>query len=298
MPVNAPTTAPPAPRLPLLDLDLLRTLDAIAEGGSFSAAAGLVHRTPSAISMQVKKLEEIVGRPVFHRDSRSVELTADGAFLLAHARRMLALNREALARFVQPDLSGVVRLGATNDITERFLPGMLRRLAETHPGLTVDVAIDGSDAMRAAVRSGTLDLALITCGIEAEGAEVLYRERLVWAACSGGVAAERTPLPVSVWDETCVWRTFGLDALDAAGRPWRIAFQSAHLTGQRAAIMADLAVAPIPASALGGEIVEAGPEHGLPALPDYGVALVTRASPEPAASAAADHLRASFAACC
>jgi DNA-binding transcriptional LysR family regulator len=248
--------------------------------------------------MQVKKLEEIVGRPVFHRDSRSVELTADGAFLLAHARRMLALNREALARFVQPDLSGVVRLGATNDITERFLPGMLRRLAETHPGLTVDVAIDGSDAMRAAVRSGTLDLALITCGIEAEGAEVLYRERLVWAACSGGVAAERTPLPVSVWDETCVWRTFGLDALDAAGRPWRIAFQSAHLTGQRAAIMADLAVAPIPASALGGEIVEAGPEHGLPALPDYGVALVTRASPEPAASAAADHLRASFAACC
>jgi len=284
--------------MPLLDLDLLRTLDAIAEGGSFSAAAGLVHRTPSAVSMQVKKLEEIVGRPVFHRDSRSVELTADGAFLLAHARRMLALNREALARFVQPGLSGVVRLGATNDITERFLPGMLRRLAETHPGLTVDVAIDGSDAMRAAVRSGALDLALITCGIEAEGAEVLFREGLVWAARAGGVAAERTPLPVSVWDETCVWRTFGLDALDAAGRSWRIAFQSAHLTGQRAAIMADLAVAPIPASALGGEIVEAAPAHGLPELPEYGVALVMRTASEPAARAAADHLRASFAACC
>lgn len=291
-------TAPDTPRVPLLDLDLLRTLDAIAEGGSFSAAAGLVHRTPSAISMQVKRLEETVGRPVFRRDSRSVAFTDDGAFLLAHARRMLALNREALARFVQPDLSGVVRLGATNDITERFLPGMLRRLSETHPGLTVDVAIDGSDAMRAAVRSGGLDLALVTCGVAAEGgAEPLYRERLVWGACAEGVAAERTPLPVSVWDESCVWRQAGLDALDAAGKPWRIAFQSAHLTGQRAAILADLAVAPVPASALGGAIVEAAPEHGLPALPDYAVALVTPSEPGPAARAAADHLRASFAAC-
>ncbi|NBC95944.1 MAG: LysR family transcriptional regulator, partial [Deinococcus-Thermus bacterium] len=207
--MNAPTT----PRIPLLDLDLLRTLDAIAEGGSFSAAAQIVHRTPSAISMQVKKLEDLVGRPVFNRDSRSVELTDDGAFLLAHARRMLALNRDALARFVQPDLDGVVRLGATNDITERFLPGMLRRLAQTHPRLTVDVRIDGSDAMRAAVRTGALDLALITCGLDAEGeAERLYRERLVWAACAEGIAVEQAPLPVSVWDEGCVWRQFGLDA--------------------------------------------------------------------------------------
>ena len=102
--------APSFPAIPLLDLDLLKTLVAIAETGSFSTAATVVHRTPSAISMQVKKMEEILGRPVFTRDSRSVSLTSDGAFSLEHARRMLALNRDAVARFVQPDVEGVERL--------------------------------------------------------------------------------------------------------------------------------------------------------------------------------------------
>ena len=113
--MNKPFT----PTIPLLDLDLLKTLVAIAETGSFSAAAGVVFRTPSAISMQVKKMEELLGRPVFQRDSRSVELTADGAFLLEHARRMLALNRDAVARFVQPD---VVRVGHLQPVLEQINP--------------------------------------------------------------------------------------------------------------------------------------------------------------------------------
>ena len=101
------------PNIPLLELDHLRTLVAIAETGSFSGAAAAVYRTPSAISMQVKKVEDLLGRALFVRDSRSVSLTADGEFLLEHARRMLAQNREAMALFVAPDLKGVVRLGST-----------------------------------------------------------------------------------------------------------------------------------------------------------------------------------------
>lgn len=285
------------PRVPLLDLDLLRTLVAIAEAGSFSAAAARVHRTPSAISMQVKKIEETVGRPVFLRDSRSVALTPDGAFLLEHGRRMLALNREALARFVQPDIAGVVRLGATDDVAERFLPAMLARFAETHPGVVVDVVVDDSVAMRRRTASGDLDLALLTCAAEAAAAdcEILHRERLVWALREGGVAAERTPLPVSVWEEGCIWRHLGLSALDGADRPWRIAFQSAHVSGQRAAIRADLAVAPLPESALGDGIAEAAPRHGLPDLPGYGIGLVLGPRRTGAVAAAADHLRAAFA---
>ncbi|MEM6384879.1 MAG: LysR substrate-binding domain-containing protein [Pseudomonadota bacterium] len=291
--MNAPST----PRIPLLDLDLLKTLVAIADTGNFSAAATAVHRTPSAVSMQVKKMEDILGRPVFIRDSRSVELTADGAFLLEHARRMLALNREAVARFVQPDVQGVVRLGAPDDVAERFLVEMLRRFKETHPHVTVNVAVDGTQRMIDMLKEGHLDLSLITCeaGFKEEGAEVIFREQLVWAACKGGVAAEQSPLPVSVWEEGCAWRTAALARLDEQNVPWRVAFQSAHISGQRAAVLADLAVAPIPVSSIGGCIVEAPAHFGLPKLPKYALGLMVADDPNCAVSAAVDHLRASFA---
>ncbi|NNF92294.1 MAG: LysR family transcriptional regulator [Boseongicola sp.] len=290
--MNAPTT----PTIPLLDLDLLKTLVAIAETGSFSAAATVVHRTPSAVSMQVKKMEDLLGRAVFARDSRSVSLTPDGAFLLEHARRMLALNRDALARFVQPDVEGVVRLGVPDDAAERHLPGMLRRFAESHPCVTVNALVDGTARMIEMVRNGRLDLTLITCeaGFDETGAEVLMREPLVWAMCRGGVAAEQDPLPLSVWEDGCVWRKAGIEGLDACRRSWRLAFQSAHISGQRAAIMADLAVAPIPRSSLGGDIVEVPERFGLPKLPDYALGLIVAPDPSPAVQAAADHLRASF----
>jgi DNA-binding transcriptional LysR family regulator len=293
--MNAPST----PSLPLLDLDLLKTLVAIAETGSFSGAAQSVFRTPSAISMQVKKMEEILGRPIFVRDSRSVTLTPDGAFLLEHARRMLAMNRDAVARFVQPDVQGVVRLGAPDDVAERFLPAMLRKFADSHPGVTVNVVVDGTDMMIAALEAGKLDATLVTCEAgfrDAGGAEILYREQLVWAARKGGIAACQEPLPVSVWEESCVWRQAGLKGLDAQGRAWRIAFQSAHISGQRAAILADLAVAPIPKSSLGGDIVEAPAKFGLPVLPKYALGLLVRSDPSPAVEAAADYIRAAFSA--
>jgi DNA-binding transcriptional LysR family regulator len=284
-------------RVPFLDLDLLQTLVAIAETGSFSAAGAVVGRTPSAISMQVRKIEDILGRALFLRDSRSVALTADGEVLLEHARRMLALNRQVVAQFVQPDLRGVVRMGAPDDAAERFLPEMLRRFAETHPAVTVDVTVDGSARMIAMHREGRLDLTLVTCeaGFNDGEAEILFRERLVWAACTGGVAAERDPLPVSVWEEGCVWRKAGIEGLERQGRAWREAFKSAHISGQRAAILADLAVAPIPASSLGGRVVEAPPRHGLPPLPEYALGMIVAAGAPAPVRAAADHLRASFA---
>ncbi|MBT8409291.1 MAG: LysR family transcriptional regulator, partial [Alphaproteobacteria bacterium] len=155
--------APNHPHVPLLDLDLLRTLIAIAETGNFSQAAAAVFRTPSAISMQVKKIEELIGKPVFIRDSRSVSLTGDGTYLLEHARRMLALNREAVARFIEPDLRGTVTLGAPDDVAERFLPAMLRRFAESHPGVQVNVVVDGTTRMIEMQRRGEIDMSLITC---------------------------------------------------------------------------------------------------------------------------------------
>jgi len=282
---------------PLLDLDVLRTFVAIADTGSFAAAAEAVYRTPSAVSMQIKKLEEMLGRAVFIRDSRSVKLTRDGEILLEHGRRLLALNRELVAKFRAPDIAGEVRLGAPDDAAERFLPDMLRRFAESHPGVTVNVIVENSVPLMERVRNRGVDIALVTCDAGhpgSEAAEVLLRERLVWAVRKGGVAAEKTPLPVSVWEEGCIWRKAGLEGLERQGRPYRIAFHSAYISGQRAAILADLAIAPLPVTSLAGDIIEAGPEYSLPQLPDYTLGMLVAADPSAPAKAAADHLRASF----
>ena len=228
--MNAPL---PFPRIPLLDLDLLRTVVAIAETGSFSTAAEVLHRTPSAISMKVKKIEEILGRRVFCRDSREVSLTPDGAFLLEHARRMLALNRAAVAHFVEPDVRGVVRLGASE--AERFLPDLLTRFSASHPAVTVNVSIENSLEMRRKCLAGELDLAIITTGPGDPEGERLYTEPLVWAACAGGIAASRDPLPISVWEQDCAWRRAAVAALEAQGRDWRLALESASNAAQRAA---------------------------------------------------------------
>jgi DNA-binding transcriptional LysR family regulator len=285
-------------QMPLLELDLLKTLVAIADTGNFSAAAQAVYRTPSAVSMQVKKLEELVGKPLFTRDSRSVLPTADGEILLEHGRRMLALNRDMVALFHEPQIQGVVKLGAPDDVAERWLPAMLRRFAETHCCITVDVLVDNSTRLREMVKQGQLDMCLFaTTPKEArkQGTEVLLKEPLVWAGAKNGIAWEQDPLPISVWEESCAWRAAAINSLQKRKRNYRVAFMSAHISGQRAAMLADLAIAPIPLSSCGEGIVCLGKQQGLPALGDYVLALQLPDAPSDAVVAAADHLRASLA---
>lgn len=286
-----------APSVPFIDLDLLNTLVAIAEGGSFSAAAAEVGRTPSAVSMQVKKLEDILGRPVFIRDSRKVSLTLDGELLLEHARRMLALNREVVSRFIAPEVTGQVRLAAPDDVAERFLPDMLSNFAASYPGVAVTVAIGGTNEMVEGFRKGRIDLALVTMESAGEVAHLtdeVMVEEIVWAVKRGGIAVEQDPLPISVWDENCPWRAACITGLKRDGRAWRIAFQSAHTSAQKAAIMADLAVSVLPRSALTDDIIEAAPEYGLPPLPLYRLGLLAKDNPSAHVQVAGDHLRESF----
>ena len=292
--MNIMTPAQPGP---LLELDLLRTLVAIADTGNFSAAADRLGRTPSAVSMQVKKMEELVGSSLFVRDSRSVSLTRDGEAVLQHGRRLLALNREMMARFVQPDLVGEVHLGAPDDVVERFLPAMLRHFAEDYPGILLSVMVDGTARLIESVERAELDLSIVTCevGFATDGrAEIVHREPLVWACLAGGVAAEQRPLPVSMWEEGCLWRKSALEALDSSGWDYRVAFQSSNISGQRAAVLADLVIAPLARSHIGGQIVEAKPSLGLPALPECALGLMLRENASPTVLAAAAQVRACF----
>ncbi|MCA0278688.1 MAG: LysR family transcriptional regulator [Proteobacteria bacterium] len=290
--MNAPLNHP----LPLLDLDVLRTFVAIAETGSFTTAANAVYRTPSAVSMQIKKLEDILGRSVFLRDARSVALTTDGEMLLGYARRMLAINREAVSKFIIPDIVGVVRLGSPDDFGERVLPHVLKRFAETHPSIAVDVIIDQSVNLRRRMDDRALDITLLTnsCKAVAAGAEVLLTEPIVWAGAKGGCAHMREPLPVSIWEEGCAWRAGALEALGREGRNYRVAYMSAHTAGQRAAILADLAVAPLPKSFLGHEMVELGSKDGMPEIGNYSLAMIVAPEASAPVKAAAEHIRAAF----
>lgn len=290
--MNAPLNHP----LPLLDLDVLRTFVAIAETGSFTTAATAVYRTPSAVSMQIKKLEDILGRSVFARDARSVSLTTDGEMLLGYARRLLAINREAVSKFIVPDIVGVVRLGSPDDYGERVLPHVLKRFAQSHPAIAVDVTIDQSINLRRRMDDRALDITLLTNSYKASaiGAEVLLTEPIVWAGAKGGCAHLRDPMPISVWEEGCAWRAGALEALGREGRNYRVAYMSAHTAGQRAAIMSDLAIAPLPRSFLGSDMVALGAKDGLPEIGNYSLAMVV--SPEASApvKSVADHIRATF----
>lgn len=290
--MNAPLNHP----LPLLDPDVLRTFVAIAETGSFTSAANAVFRTPSAVSMQIKKLEDTLGRSVFSRDARSVTLTTEGEMLLGYARRLLAINREAVSKFIIPDISGVVRLGSPDDYGERILPHVLKRFALSHPSVAVDVVIDQSVNLRRRMDDRTLDITLVTNSYRNSmaGAEVLLTEPIVWAGAKGGSAHLREPLPVSLWEEGCAWRAGALEALGREGRNYRVAYMSAHTAGQRAAIMADLAVAPLPKSFLGSEMVELTPKDGMPEMGTYSLAMFVASDGGPPVKAAADHIRTTF----
>jgi DNA-binding transcriptional LysR family regulator len=282
--------------LPLLEMDILKTFVAIAETGNFTTAAETVYRTPSAVSMQIKKLEEMLGCVLFLRDARSVSLTPNGELLLGYARRLLALNNEAVSRFLLPDMNGVVRVGAPEDIGERILPEVLKRFAESYPNVTVDVMIGNSSVLRKRVEEHRMDIALFNsmAGENSGGGEILLSERLVWTGTKCGTAHMRDPLPISMWEDGCVWRADAVEKLSRAGRKFRVAFLSAHTTGQRAAIQADLAIAPLPRYLVQGDLVALGESHGLPELGYYNIGLQVIDKASPPVLAVADHVRAAF----
>jgi DNA-binding transcriptional LysR family regulator len=223
-------------------------------------------------------------------------LTTDGEMLLGYARRMLAINREAVSKFIIPDIVGVVRLGSPDDYGERVLPQVLKRFAQSHPAIAVDVTIDQSINLRRRMDDRALDITLLTNSYKTSAldAEVLLTEPIVWAGAKGGCAHLREPLPVSLWEEGCAWRARALDGLGRAGRNYRVAYMSAHTAGQRAAILSDLAVAPLPKSFLGNEMVELGAKDGLPEIGNYDLAMVVAPEASAPVKAVADHIRATF----
>jgi DNA-binding transcriptional LysR family regulator len=281
----------------LLEIDLLKTLMAVHRTGSFTRAAQAVFRTPSAVSMQMKRLEEIVGRPLFAKDGRNVAFTEAGDDLLGYARRILRLNDEALARFRCADTAGVVRVGTPDDYATRFLPQILARFAATHPNVQVDVDCRSSTELLGRLDQGMIDIALVSAGLGCAApitGTIVHREQLVWVGARWGEAHTRRPLPLAVSGPTCSWRSKALEVLDRAGIAYRVAYSSQHYVGQVAAVLADLAVAPVPKSVIEGELVPID-ERLLPVIGHYEIQMVRAPrAVGPAVEALAEHIVASF----
>lgn len=249
-----------------LDLDLLRAFVAVSDTGSFTRAAQRVNRVQSAVSMQIKRLEEVVGQRLFDRDRRSVTLTGEGEQLLGYARRMILLNEEALSNLGRDDMAGTVRLGAS-DVASYLLPDILSRFADSYPKLQLEIHCDRSWHLLDAVEAGDLDLALVTQHRDRAAGKIVRQEPLVWAAARGHQPQELDPLPLAIFAPGCIYRDAALAALDACGRPWRIAYNSANTAGLQAAVSAGLAVTTAVQSSIGPTLQVLGEAEGFPPLP-------------------------------
>jgi DNA-binding transcriptional LysR family regulator len=270
-----------------LEPELLRSFVAIAETGGFTAAAHRVHRTQSAVSMQIKRLEEMLGRALFAREGRTVRLTRDGEMLLSHARRILQAHREALAAFAQEQLAGEVTLGAPDDYASTFLPRGLARFAEAHPQVHLNFVCQPSVELVRRLDERTIDLALVTQGSGERGGTLLLRECLVWVTSATLRAHEQDPLPLAIFEPGCPFRRAAVESLARAERAYRIAYTSVSLAGVHAAVEAGLAVTVMLRSSVrpGQRILDA--RDGFPPLGEAGIVLL-RPSQEP--SPLVDHL--------
>ncbi|WP_282605194.1 LysR family transcriptional regulator [Pelagibius sp. Alg239-R121] len=263
-----------------LDIDLLRSFVAVAETRHFTRAAESLNCAQSAVSMQVKRLERIVGATLFERSKRMVKLTADGEAFRRYANRMLRLNDQTLAAFGKNTLQGRVRLSAT-DTSMCFLPRILSRFAQSCPLVELEIRCDRSWESLDALQAGEVDLSLVTQAGGRTGGTLVKREALVWAAARGGSADEVDPLPLAIFGPGCNYREAALKALDACGLRWRHAYNSESRDGLNVAVAAGLAVTIVPVSSLGNDLRVLGADQGFPQLPDIEI-LLFEATSEPA----------------
>jgi DNA-binding transcriptional LysR family regulator len=250
-------------RVPDLDLDLLRGFVTVAERGGFTAAGQALGLTQSAVSLKVKRLEELLGKPVFHRGTKRVTLTREGETLLAYARRMLALNEEAVRRFVSPPVEGRLRLGVADHFVPRHLAPALARLARSWPALTLEVQVGRSHELRAALAREELDLVL---GKRRDGeteGRVIFTEAVIWAAAPGFAPPPGRALPLAMLPQGCMFRDRALTALARAGIAAEVIYTSPSLHGIAAAAEAGLAVSVMGRTGLPEGLVEL---EGLPPL--------------------------------
>ncbi len=279
-----------------LDTASLRSFAAVAETGGVTRAAARLNLTQSAVSMQIKRLEQLLGAELFDRGPRSMTLTDAGEQLLSYARRIVALNDEAWARMTSEEWEGALTLGVPHDIVYPHIPAALRDIARIAPRLRVSLVASYTRALKPAFARGEMDIILTTEDAPGPGGETLAERPLVWIGARDGAAWRKRPLPLA-FEPTCIFRPTATAALDAAGLSWTMAVESASARGIEAAVTADLAVFAGLDTAVPPQLEAVRHNDALPLLPKVRVNLYERAGAGgDMIRRVADAIRAAFAA--
>jgi DNA-binding transcriptional LysR family regulator len=255
-----------------LDLDTLRTLAVAFDRGGLGQAARHLGRTPSAISLQMKRLQEGLGTPIFRKRGRGLALTEAGEIALSYARRMLGLNDELLEKMQGAKLAGHIRVGCPQDLAS-ILPSVLSLFTSLYPRTQIELHIDGNAALRDAMDNARLDLAVIIGHEDRAGAQIVGRLELAWIASSLFSMPQKQPLPLAVLGSQCIFRRTALQRLATANIPHRIAASSPSLNGLWAALLGGLGVTARTPLNLPEGLVSAESLHGLPPLGSLPVTL-------------------------
>lgn len=282
-----------------VDTAVLRTFLALAETGSFSRAGALVGRSQSAVSEQIRKLEEMCGRVLVERTTRRVQLTTQGEQFLQHARAMVAQADAMLARFRTPDLEGEVRFGSPEDFASAYLPDILAAFAVAHPAVELHVTCQLTLPLVEEFEAGAQDLIIVKQDPEQRyvAAQPLWRERLVWVAAPGltarfADAAHARALPLVLSPAPCVYRARATRTLERVGVQWSGVFTSPSFAGQAAAVRAGLGYAVMPRAMVPQELVVLSE---WPELAEVEIALLGQSRLSPATAALAGFIQANVA---
>ncbi len=274
-----------------LEIDLLRAFVAVAHHESFTQAATVLRRTQSAVSMQIKRLEEIVELRLFERTKKSVKITRPGETLLVYANRMLRLNDEALSEVSQPEADGLVRIGAPDDYATCLLPPILSSFTQAHPFVRIEVSCDNGVDLLPRLKDDKLDLVVATHPLSNTSGEVIRKEQLHWVAAPTFFFDPAEPLPLVLFPQGCVCRGLALRALERMERPWRVAYSTRSIALIHSAVASGAGVAVMEASTVpdGLDIIDG--TEGFPELQDVVIALHRKNGEEsPATVLAGAHL--------
>lgn len=271
----------------LIDPDLLRTFIAFVDSGSLTRAAAIAGRTPSAVTAQMHRLEEVVGQPLLAPRGRGRALTEAGEILVLHARRILEAHRNALLSIRGSNADGRLSIGATQDFAGNVLPQVLRTFAQTHPRLRLELRIGRSAELSMALDEGTMDVAITMRSGSSAGVVGVLREPMAWIGARRGLATSQVELPLALLDPPCGFRAAALASLDGSGVAYRIGASSATLSGLHTAVAAGIAVTLRTERFIGGELTDVGATMGLPTVPDAEFTIRVRSeAPEPAVALA------------
>ena len=272
-----------------IDTQQIKSFIAIVETGTFSKAAANVGRTQSALSLQIKKLEEVLGCQLFSRAARRVVLTEQGEILFGYAKQIIALQWEVFSRLKEPEVAGEIRFGTPEDFATHYLPDVLANFRQHHPRILLKVECDLTLHLMKGFERGDYDVILVKRDAQSmKGGSRVWREPLVWAAAPH--YRSEKPLSLVMSPQPCIYRARAIAALDRAKKPWRISYTSPSLAGTLAAVRAGLGVTVLPANMLPKDIQPVGGEFKLPALADAEIALLKRENLTKAGEVFVEHI--------